>query len=473
MKLFGINEFAARFPNAVCGIVTLLVLYRCGKRLFGHSFGILWIIIYTGMLLPFLYFKSGIIDPWFNLFIFLSIWYFSFLTQAGYDKRRTASLLSGIFLGLAVLTKGPAAILVALLCLAVFILTSRSKRTIRFGELMLLVFSCAVLSFAWFGAELIGNGPWFLEEFVTYQIRLFRTEDAGHGGPFFYHWIILLFGCFPASVFMIKAFFMRGSTYTHQRNFYKWMNILFWVVLILFSIVKTKIVHYSSLCYFPLSFLCAYALCYLLAAKSKWNWWISWSIAFIGGIIALALTAFPFFMMNKDKWIVYVKDEFAVANLQAEIDWTALDALPGLILFLALIYALLRFRRGHYTREVYALFISVSLAGFMATQLIVPKIEAFSQNAAISFYESVKDEDAYIQPMYYKSYAHLFYARKKPGANPLSRDHEWLRSGDIDKPVYMVVKLQHAGNLVQYKDIEKIGEKNGFLFFKRISRKTE
>ena len=33
------------------------------------------------------------------------------------------------------------------------------------------------------------------------------------------------------------------------------MRILFWVVLILFTIVSTKIVHYSSLAYFPLSYL--------------------------------------------------------------------------------------------------------------------------------------------------------------------------------------------------------------------------
>ena len=31
MKVFGINEFAARFPNAICGIVSLLVIYRIGK----------------------------------------------------------------------------------------------------------------------------------------------------------------------------------------------------------------------------------------------------------------------------------------------------------------------------------------------------------------------------------------------------------------------------------------------------------
>jgi len=37
MKAFGINEFAARFPNAVIGIFTLLTLYFTGKRLYDES----------------------------------------------------------------------------------------------------------------------------------------------------------------------------------------------------------------------------------------------------------------------------------------------------------------------------------------------------------------------------------------------------------------------------------------------------
>jgi len=30
MKMFGVNEFAARFPNAIAGIATLLVLFNIG-----------------------------------------------------------------------------------------------------------------------------------------------------------------------------------------------------------------------------------------------------------------------------------------------------------------------------------------------------------------------------------------------------------------------------------------------------------
>ena len=76
MHFLGINEYAARLPNALCGIATLLVIYHFGKRLYDATFGWLWVLSYVGSILPHLYFKSGIIDPIFNLFIFLSLLFF-------------------------------------------------------------------------------------------------------------------------------------------------------------------------------------------------------------------------------------------------------------------------------------------------------------------------------------------------------------------------------------------------------------
>ncbi|MBW6479251.1 MAG: glycosyltransferase family 39 protein, partial [Bacteroidales bacterium] len=64
MKLFGINEFAARFPNAIGGTITLLILFEMGRKLYDHRMGLLWALVYAGSVLPFFYFKSGIIDPW-------------------------------------------------------------------------------------------------------------------------------------------------------------------------------------------------------------------------------------------------------------------------------------------------------------------------------------------------------------------------------------------------------------------------
>ncbi len=62
MNVFGVNDFAARFPNALCGVITLLVLYRSGKELNDQKFGLTWAFVYASTLLPHLFFKSGIID---------------------------------------------------------------------------------------------------------------------------------------------------------------------------------------------------------------------------------------------------------------------------------------------------------------------------------------------------------------------------------------------------------------------------
>src|SRR5690606_10029199 len=117
-----------------------------------------------------------------------------------------------------------------------------------------------LVSCSWFITEIIrGNGE-IIREFIDYQVRLFRTGDAGHDGPFFYHLIVLLLGCFPASLIFISSYFRYSELTPFQRLNRKMLLALFWTVLIIFSVVKTKIVHYSSLCYFPLTFIAALAL---------------------------------------------------------------------------------------------------------------------------------------------------------------------------------------------------------------------
>ena len=200
MKVFGINEFAARFPNAIAGIVTLLVLFNVGRKLKNTSFGLLWVLVYVSSLLPFLYFKSGIIDPWFNLFIFLGTYYFILYTST--DNKGNTYLqvaASAFFLGLAVLTKGPVGLLIFLLSFGVYLLFNKFKLKFKWKEVFLFT---AILTFVgcfWFVLQILDGNYRIIEDFVVYQIRLFQTKDAGHGGFLLYHFVILFVGVFPAT----------------------------------------------------------------------------------------------------------------------------------------------------------------------------------------------------------------------------------------------------------------------------------
>ncbi len=468
MKIFGINEFAARFPNAVCGIVTLIVLFRIGKKIFNEQFARIWVMIYLGTLLTFFYFKTGIIDPWFNLFIFLAIYYFYLLTNNFSEKKIKFAIYSGLFLGLAVLTKGPVAILITALCYIVFIIFHKGKFFITWKDFLAIFISAFMVCFAWFGIDLIEHGPKFIIEFTQRQIAIFSTSDADHGQPFFYHWWVLLIGCFPASIFFIRGHLVSNGN-TAQRVLKLWMIILFWVTLLLFSIVKTKIIHYSSLCWFPLTFLAAlFVYDYWEKRILKLHIVLKILFAIVGLLLGIVITALPFVLMMKDKWVHLIDDEFARGNLQANVQWNWFDGIGGVLLLSAVINFLIS---KNIVLKTQLLFASITVCCLLTAVIITPKIEAISQRANIEFFESRQGEDCYVDTYDYRSYAHYFYTKKMPFKNDGTKNVHWLLRGEIDKPAYISAKVQNKSVLDTIPQLQFLYEKNGFIFYKRLPEK--
>ncbi|WP_259017211.1 ArnT family glycosyltransferase [Emticicia fluvialis] len=466
MKIWGVNEFAARFPNAVIGCVTLLVIYYIGKNIRNANFGLIWALIYLGSFTPHLYFKSGIIDPTFNLFIFLGI-YFSFKAQ--FNSRQI--FLSGLFIGLAVLTKGPVGGLIwglTVVCYWGFI--KKFSKLFTFKQLLIFAITCIAVASLWFAQELVTNGFWFFEEFIRYQIRLFSTPDAGHGQPFYYHFVVVLLGCFPISVFAIPALASR------QEYFGTWMKVTFWVVMILFSVVTTKIVHYSSMAYFPVSYLAANTLYNWLAHKKNWNKWVKFGLIFIGFVLSLALVAVPLIGMNTAAITPYIKDQFAVRNFNAVVAWSGFEVFIGIAYFIVLL-VLVFMNKATIQRKwlfITGLSLSTALCLLIYGATVVPKIERFTQGAAIDFYQSKQGQNVYVGVIGFKSYAHLFYFQKKPNSAPASTANmtqeefgNWLLNGKVDKPVFFVTRIDRYDEFKEHPNLEYIKEENGFVFLKR------
>lgn len=468
MKLFGVTEYAARFPNAIMGIVTLITIFYVGKKVINERMAFWWVLLYAASWLPHFYFKSGIIDPTFNFFIFLAFFQMHLL-RYGTDKFKHAAY-AGLFLGMAILTKGPVAALIAILAFVVYLVVNKGLWGYRVKDIV-TVFIAALLPFAfWFGAAIVvygwNYGSWFISEFVTYQIRLFQTEDADHGGPFFYHFIILLLGCFPASLFLFQYTRNRTTDNEPARDFTKWMWILFWVTLILFSIVKTKIVHYSSLCYFPLTYLAALKVAQLASQDIVLKKRVNVLLTVFGVIWGLLLIALPLAGIYKAKLIPYIQDPFAVANLQAVVSWSWTESLWGLLYLIGVLAALVIMKRN-FSKGMLALGVIQIIIIQITVIHFTPKIEAYSQRAAISFFKSFEGKDEYVQVLDYKSFAHLFYTKKLPPENKNYYNKEWLLYGAVDRPVFFICKITSADEFRKMPQLQEIGEKNGFVFFKR------
>ena len=216
MKIFGVNEFAARFPNVIAGIVTLLVFFNIGRKLKDVVFGYIWVLVYVGSLLPFFYFKSGIIDPWFNLFIFLGTYYFvQFTSNTNKENPYWQVSASAFFLGLAILTKGPVGFLIFLLTFGVYLILNRFKLNFNWKQLILFSTVLVLVGSTWFILQILNGNFTIIQDFIVYQIRLFQTKDAGHGGFLLYHFVVVLVGVFPASLLALPSF-SRHTLKTEQ-----------------------------------------------------------------------------------------------------------------------------------------------------------------------------------------------------------------------------------------------------------------
>jgi hypothetical protein len=373
----------------------------------------------------------------------------------------------------------------------VIVLLNLFRFFINVKEFLIIFITTLLVCFTWFGIDLIQHGPTFLIEFLERQIAIFSTNDADHGEPFFYHWWVLLLGCFPASIFFMKGMLIKTDT-SNQKGFKQWMLVLFWVTLLLFSIVKTKIVHYSSLCWFPLT---AIASIYITEAFSKNNVKLHVALkvimAFVGVLLSSVFIILPFALMNKDRWINLVDDPFAKGNLAAQVQWYWVDGLGGFVLLFGVLFYLLS-KQVKLKTDI--LFLSVTVCCLYTTIMIVPKIESISQRANIEFFEKRQNEDCYVETVAYKSYVPYFYARKKPYsklqqklidsvmiAGSLQPDtlstkqmernfNEWVINGEIDKPAYFSIKVQNKQMLDTLPSLIKLYEKNGFVFYKREAK---
>ena len=504
MRVFGVGEFAARFPNAIVGILTLVGIYLLGERLVDRRFGLWWALAFAGSLLPNLYFHSGIIDPLFNLLIFagiVSLFAFERSRQTGSSPRRLLSasysgrewvllLVAGISIGLAILTKGPVGLLLPGLTWMAFWVVKRK----RAARLPLSRFELPIIPMViWVAVAGIVAAPWyvavakhgaganssnFVWGFVARQIELVRTGVAGHTGPWYFHFVVLGLGCFPASVFAVSALRRRTGSSPDVRDLRLWMILMLIVVVVIFSLVQTKIVHYSSLAYFPITFLAALAITDAERNATLWPRYLGFAAVGIGLIWAAVFFAVPVLGLmiahNQLDLSRFASDQLARATVAVPVGWSPLDLVPGTAYLVAILSALVVLLRKRDAKLfAWILFGATAIVVPLALARIAPKVERYTQSTPIAFYQSLRGCDCYIAPLGFKSYAHLFYARIPPehsaraaGVAP-ERYEGWLLSGPIDRPVYFVSKLGKADRWRDQPGLKVIGAQDGFVFFRR------
>jgi hypothetical protein len=502
MKVFGINEFAARFPNALTGIFTISMIFYIGTRYFRGYIGEGWVYAYGGAIFPHFYFNTGLIDPLFNLFVFLGIFQIYLGIKEQHNRKRY--VLAGLFTGLAILTKGPVALLISILVGVVFSIVKKKVFYIPLQRWGLYLFISLLVSSIWFLPEIIKNGPWFLKEFIAYQMSLASENVAGHAQPFYYHTLVLLLGCFPISI-LAFSLFQKNSMYEKQEyDFIRLMAVLFFVVLVVFSVVKTKIIHYSSLCWLPLTFFGGLAYDGYFRNKfsiKNWQKLFLLLLALIWGLIFISLPLLGMHEGLRNLIISKINDPFVIGNISVNAGWSWTEMIPVVFWIIGAAYAFYFLFKNQYFKFQKVLLLTQIIFIPLFAIMIVPKAEKHIQGTIIDFYKEIAGKDVYVKATE-KSYAPYFYAQVSPldeGSTYYLEQQKYLQSigkkdvrlsakeknelerhmlnvllyHQIDKDAYFVSKVQKANHLIENPELELIIDAGGYMIFKRAFKKYD
>ena len=271
-RIFGENDFAARFPSAIAAALTTLLILVWGRRMGGEKLGWWAAIIFTLSLQTFVHAKAAVADMWLVLFVTLAHWagYELLRDNAANAEHRTSNIEHRTFpwwlifylsLALGFLAKGPIA-WTPLLTVAVVIIYTRDWPLIRGFKFILGILLTLVVVALWGIPALIQTHGEFLSVGIGRHVigRSFITME-GHGAsslgmyllllPFYFVTVFISF--FPWSIklpWLVRKLW-RGRTAGISDPGYnmdkldQYLVTGIAIVFAIFTLVSTKLLHYT------------------------------------------------------------------------------------------------------------------------------------------------------------------------------------------------------------------------------------
>jgi len=270
MKVLGFTNLAAKLPSAIFGFLTVLAVFIFGKKLFSKSVGFIsaFALLTT---VHFLYYsRLSMTDITATFFITSSLFVY-FLAKN--SKKNLHFILSGILIGLAVMTKGVVGLLpFPIICLyeLYLYLTKQQKISSRiFTNYVLLFISSAVIFVPWHFEMYRRFGLPFLYEYLGYHVwdrAINAIEDKGN--PFWWYLIVMKVSMrlwFIALLFSLPFVLKK---IVKKDNRFVFLAIWAGFVLLFFSIAKSKLVWYIIPIYPAVSLIVGFFLERFLPKKN-------------------------------------------------------------------------------------------------------------------------------------------------------------------------------------------------------------
>jgi 4-amino-4-deoxy-L-arabinose transferase-like glycosyltransferase len=254
-KLFGVSDVTARLPSAVSALLATLAIAWLAWRVYGAETA-RWLLLLLPTTVGMIGFsRAAATDMPFTAMLMIAMVF-------GVELLRldpSASLISftssvsftafffGFFLGLAVLAKGPAGIVLSagpVLVWAIF--TKRWRDAFRCLHPIAIASFC-IAALPWY-VLCARRNPDFLRIFIVeHNLKRYLTPEFQHIQPFWFYVPVLLLGVFPWTLLLIPAVRrLIADTRVHSPEFALELLLALWALfpIIFFSVSQSKLPGY-------------------------------------------------------------------------------------------------------------------------------------------------------------------------------------------------------------------------------------
>ncbi|MDD4160071.1 MAG: glycosyltransferase family 39 protein [Synergistaceae bacterium] len=291
---FGENEFAARFPTALSGILGALATALLCAAIFGRRAGA---IAGAVTALSLLYFAIGTItltDMPLSFFLTaaLSAFYYGHIKG---DRRWFLIFYASVALGL--LTKGLIAIVLPGGIIFWYIVFTKKWRLIVDALYLPGIALFFIIAFPWFYMVSRENPDFLYFFFIREHFLRYATKIHNRYEPFWFFLPMIPVGLMPWTGFFFSLFSKESILRSPEDKKIKDANIYmlswFTVILVFFSISSSKLIPYIVPCFPPLAILIASDIDRMIERR-KWHGKALVLSAVTGGLFSVALVVYTF-----------------------------------------------------------------------------------------------------------------------------------------------------------------------------------
>ena len=263
-KLFGISSFSSRFPSALCAILLVLFTWYIGSKVLGKKAGLISAIILATSAEFVMLGRRAATDIVLCLFFSGSLYslYLGYFVK-DFKIKLLWTMLSGLFLGLSILTKGPVGILLLFTILTVFLIFRKQFDIKHLKIYIIILITSLVVSLPWYVAvHLVTNGKFTEVFFFMHNIQRFTSVVGEHPGPIWFYIPVLILGFMPWTLFLILALYQcfKFLKRKHLNKFVLFCLIWMFVIFFFFTFCKTKMFTYILPVFPPLALITGYWL---------------------------------------------------------------------------------------------------------------------------------------------------------------------------------------------------------------------